>query len=222
MIRTLEVCSREGLLTLSIAGALACSNDRPGTSPDETSSGTGTQTTAAVESGSGTSTSAPDTSGDEDPLTPWYGTWYALHPLISVNAPEYWGNGGDALAVTHFELRRDGATIVEESCLWDSFRKFEYELIVAEDGVAMLQPVGGVHEFEPHGEIARLYIHPGLDCGSLTVREVDKEGEELDLFGSAGAPLVRGKLCLEKCAEKQGDWGIITDCGTPVPWPCSE
>lgn len=205
------------LVVVPLAG---CGDDRTGAPPVEATSGTDTQTSAEVEAGS--LTESAGTTGGEDALAPWYGPWYSLHPSFTLNMADYWGDGGNSLAVTHFELRADGATITSESCLWGWFLRFEYTSSVGDDGVTVLEPVEGVHAFKPHGEIERLYLRPGADCTSLTVVEVLTDGEELDLFSSTGLPLARGELCLEKCAEEQGDWGILTDCGTPVPWACLE
>jgi len=222
MTLRLDVHAKRSSLVLSIGGILACGDGQAGTSTGETSSGTSTQTTAVVESGSGSSTSSPDSSGRDDALMPWYGAWYARRSNSSVNTPRYWGDGGDSLATTNFTLHPDSATIEVKNCLWGWDLRFEYILILGDEGATELQPVGGVHEYQHSDAIERLYLRPGEDCSTLALIAVDPQGEESDLFGAAGTPLARGMLCLEKCAEKQGDWGIITDCGTPVPWPCSE
>lgn len=205
--------------TLSIGGFVGCADDSSGTTSTESTSATEAQTTEVAGTGASTGTTG---STDEDALAPWYGSWYAVDPLFVLNIPEYWGNGGESLAITTFELSANSATIYNKSCLWGWSLRFDYTTVMGENGVVDLEPVGGVHEFKPHGEISRIYLRPGSDCSSLTVVEVNPEGEEFDLFARSGAPLARGKLCLEKCAMAQGDYGIITDCGTPVPWDCDE
>ena len=176
--------------------------------------------TAASETNPGTSmgTSGTETTSEENPLAPWYGPWYAVDPLTSINEPMWWGSGGDALAFELFELRADSATITVENCLF-GFRQFEYITAVDDDGVVVLEPVGGTHEYPPYGNTERLYIEPGADCSSLMVREVRKSGEEFNLFWPS---LARGELCVEECARGQGWQGLLSDCGTPVPWECSQ
>lgn len=210
-------------LTLVIRGLVGCSDDSANTTSTESTGATDAQITTEVDSGTGEYTETTGSTEGEDVLIPWYDSWYADYKLnFSINEPEYWGDGGDSLAVTLLELRAGSATIFNDSCLWGWSLRFDYTTGVGSDGMVELRPVGGVHEFKPHGEITRLYLRPGADCNSLVVVEVDPKGNETDLFGSAGTPLARGKLCLEKCAMTQGDYGIITDCGTPVPWDCHE
>lgn len=182
-----------------------------GTTPVEATSHVGPGTTSTEATGTGTT-------GGEDPLAPWHGRWYALDPLFTLNEPMWWGSGGDSLGFALFELHANSATIKLESCLF-GFRQFEYTTAVDQNGVLVLEPVGGEHKFMPHGDIERLYIDPGADCGALVVREVRKGGEQIDLFWPS---LTRGELCLEECAMGQGWQGLISDCGTPVPWECSE
>jgi len=212
------------LLVLGLGVSVGCADDGAGTTPVETTSETEPGTTATAETtslGSTTGTTGKGTTEEEDRLTPWYGKWYVLDSLFTVNEPEWWGSGGDGLAFASFELNADSATIRLENCIW-GLRQFEYVTAMSEDGVVVLEPVGGEHEYPYPGQTERVYIEPGADCSALVVREVRKGGDEHDFFAASGGPLLRGELCLEKCAEEQGLQGLISDCGTPVPWECPE
>lgn len=209
-------------LALALGAAFACAGDQNATTPAETTSSTdaGTTTTsAASQSGSDVSTGTTGTGttiGMED-LIPSYGIWYALDPLFTVNQPEWWGSGGDALGFMLFELREDGATLWVQDCLFGN-SQYEYMTSVDDHGVVVLEPVGEPYNFLPHGEVERLYPEPGSDCSVLSVRAVWKSGTEDD-FSWWSEGLKRGELCLE-CAPTQGTQGTVTDCGTPVPWEC--
>ncbi|MDC0719079.1 hypothetical protein [Nannocystis bainbridge] len=174
----------------------------------------GTAETGGISESTGTGTN-----GDAVELEPWYGPWYALSDQFPVNVPASWENGGSAFGFTRFELRPDGATLRTESCAWGP-HSYEYRPSGPVDGVILLEPAGGSHEFMPHGGIDRLFIEIGPDCDSLYLKQVGKDDAEVDFLTAAGEPLRRGELCLQKCAEAEGEQGLISDCGTAVPWGC--
>ena len=218
------------LLAVLLAGSAAgCGDNRTVTTPGDLTGDTGPGASETTASGTGDSTDSTGTgtmtdagtTSDEDALAPWYGAWYSKDPQFPLNTPVDYANGGASFGFGMFDLRAGGATLRSEFCLWGS-SQYEYTTMMGDDGFVVLEPVGGTHEFNPGGKIDRLYIVPGADCTSLFVRAVSKEGEESDVFSWYGEPLARGELCLKQCAEDQSEFGVISDCGTPVPWACGE
>lgn len=207
-------------LAVAFGTVFACADGQTDTTPAETTGSTVPSTTATAETaGTGTDVSTGSTSMDTTPgtdtLRPWYGVWYGLDSQIVVNQPEWWGDGGDSLGFTLFELRADGATMWVKDCFFGN-SQYDYTLLGDDDAV-VLEPIGGAQEFLPYGELERLYLDPG-DCSVLGVRALWASGKESEFFSWADG-LKRGELCLE-CAPTQGTQGTVTDCGTPVPWEC--
>lgn len=160
------------------------------------------------------------TINDYDAIDPWYGSWYHISNQFQINAPISWENGGSSFGFIKFEFNKDKAIIRTENCLWGS-NMYEYTLINHEGDRIFISPLNGdEHKFTPHGNIDQLFIEIGNNCDSLYLKQIDKDGIEVDFLTPSNESLQRGEICLDQCAEMEGDFGLISDCGVEVPWKC--
>ncbi len=210
-------------------GLTAC---REGVAP---ATDTGTETDAGTEpasdattvadssTGSGTGTSTGGPVAPEDVLVPWYGEWYWFNDwLYTLNEPMAWGDWGDSFWFRRLELDAERAIFTRESC-WDwsgesgpTVVVYEYIPVVLPDGTVDLEPVDGVHRLLSEDTV-RMYIPVPSECGTIQLVSVQSDGTEYHF-----PEMSRGRLCLEYCAVTGDDYGLLSDCGTPVPWACPD
>lgn len=201
-------------LSLSLSG---CADDAAADTSGETS------TTSDVGSESDGSGGESETTGPaEDPFEPWYGTWFWIDPRFTINEHVSEMNGADGLGMTQVDFARGAFTIRYESCLWGPSR-YEYRSRVDEAGVLVLDPVDPANQSFMNA-YKKLFVVVGPDCGELRLKGIrGDEGEEVEveLLTETSGPLRRGALCLQ-CPQEDVVPGVVSDCGTPVPWACPQ
>lgn len=207
-----------GALALSLS-LVGCADD----SATETSGLTsGTTTTDAESESHGSSDETESTGPSEDPFEAWYGTWFWIDSSFAINEQVSKMNGADGLGMTQVDLAPGSLTIRRESCLWGPSR-YEYTSRVDEEGALVLDPVDPVSQ-DFVSEYEMIFVVAGPDCGELRVKGIRVEaGEriEVELLTETSGPLRRGALCLQ-CPEEDIIPGVISDCGTAVPWACPQ
>lgn len=193
-----------------LSSTFACGDDAISTESSDSEA-----TTQTTDTEASTSTDI----GPPIDMSPWHSRWYVSPSEFPINELVPWINGGSSLYTVTFELDSEGATIQTNSCIFGS-EEYRYAGEWLDSNRLELIPVGGAHEYEPAGELEALYVDFGDDCAVLTVVQRTTDGQELDLFGGKGYTFHRGELCLDSCAENDGEYGRVTDCGVSVPWAC--
>ncbi|MCY1057441.1 hypothetical protein [Nannocystis sp. SCPEA4] len=204
-----------GAIALGL-GLIACADDSAMDASGETS---GT-TTTATGSEPGASSAETDTTSDAmDAFEPWYGTWYWVDPLFTINESISTENGAHGLGMTQVDFAAGTFTIRYESCTWGA-STYEYTSRVDEMGALVLDPVDPANQpFE--SEYKKLFVVAGPSCAELRLNGIRLDDEEVELLTYKSGPLRRGELCLE-CPKGENIWGVVSDCGTPVPWACPQ
>jgi hypothetical protein len=148
---------------------------------------------------------------------PWYGTWFWVDPLFTINETISTFDGAHGLGMTQVDFARGTFTIRYENCTWGP-SKYEYTSRVDEAGVLVLDPVDPANQLFD-GEFKKLFVVAGPDCAELRLKAIQLDDDEVELLTYKSGPLRRGELCLE-CPKGENIWGVVSDCGTPVPWAC--
>jgi hypothetical protein len=199
-------------------GVLALSLLLPGCTDDAAADTSGETSTMVVSDSLPSDSDLTSDGPAEDPFEPWYGTWFWIDPRFTINEHISKINGADGLGMTQVDFARGIFTIRYESCLWGPSR-YEYRSRVDEAGVLVLDPVDPANQSFMNA-YKKLFVVVGPDCGELRLKGIrSDEDEEVELLTETSGPLRRGVLCLQ-CPQKDVVPGVISDCGTPVPWAC--